>query len=367
MSTAMQIAGTRKDGVSMMFEGFTPPTKNFFHMPNEWIDICAGINNLSELKVVQYVLRHTWGYHEYGIPKTISVDEFMHGRKRADGTRMDKGTGLKSDRSVKDGIKAAVDHGYLICEVDTSDQARTKKSYALKMVEDGGRLYPPVETTPGRNYPSEGYNLPLGGTKSTPRSEKDTLEKHFRKKERMAPDSEKSDSFAPSSTHSLSSSSSTSVSNGETSESSVEHLSTISSELSTTVEKQASKPPQTRNTDKLDPLAIYNEQEKQMHQWWRELGLAVKVNLTNKEHWGCSLSMSIALRTSRASTTLLTSRLAATLTLRTKRSVQATLPMQNISMGGSKPDGVLRSLKSQRSKVRLLIHLPKCEHLGHSS
>jgi len=270
----------------MMFEGFTPPTKNFFHMPNEWIDICAGINNLSELKVVQYVLRHTWGYHEYGIPKTISVDEFMHGRKRADGTRMDKGTGLKSDRSVKDGIKAAVDHGYLICEVDTSDQARTKKSYALKMVEDGGRLYPPVETTPGRNYPSEGYNLPLGGTKSTPRSEKDTLEKHFRKKERMAPDSEKSDSFAPSSTHSLSSSSSTSVSNGETSESSVEHLSTISSELSTTVEKQASKPPQTRNTDKLDPLAIYNEQEKQMHQWWRELGLAVKVNLTNKEHWG---------------------------------------------------------------------------------
>jgi hypothetical protein len=169
----------------MTFEGFAVPQKNYFPMPNIWINICAHIDNLAELKVVQYVLRHTWGYHEYGIPKTISVDEFMYGRKRADGSRIDDGTGLKSDRSVKDGIKAALDHGYLICEVDDTDKGRIKKSYALKMAPGEGYNLPPdenrgVDTTPqtGSNHPSGSQNPPPRGPKTTPRSEKDTLEKH---------------------------------------------------------------------------------------------------------------------------------------------------------------------------------------------
>lgn len=201
---------------STSFDGFVAPTKNFFHMPNEWIDICAEIDNLAELKVIQYVLRHTWGYQEFGITKAITVEEFMNGRKRNDGTRIDKGTGLKSDRSVKDGIKAALAHGYLICEVDATDKARIKKSYALKMLSPdcGGVDTTPqeeenrqVETTPqtGRNYPSSGQKLPLGGAKSTPRSEKDTLERHFRKtpeKESENHATEKSQSATPSHIHS---------------------------------------------------------------------------------------------------------------------------------------------------------------------
>lgn len=180
---------------SVTFDGFVVPEKNWFPMPNEWVDICAGIDNLSELKVVQYVLRHTWGYHEYGITKAISVEEFMYGRKRSDGSRIDKGTGLKSDRSVKDGIKLALKHGYIVCEVDNTDKARIKKSYALKMFSEGYNLPPDargvqstpqngqVDTTPltGDIYPSSGYNLPLGGSNSTPRSEKDTIERHYRK------------------------------------------------------------------------------------------------------------------------------------------------------------------------------------------
>ncbi|SRR6266581_3171507 len=177
------------------FAGFVIPEKNYFHMPNEWVDICAEIDNLAELKVIQYVLRHTWGFHEYGIPKTISVDEFMHGRKRTNGTRIDSGTGLKSDRSVKDGLKAAIEHGYLIYEVDTSDPARTRKSYALKMIETGVDTTPQVDTTPlhsestgvdttylaGSIYPPDRYNLPPYQVDTTPRSEKDTKEKHLEK------------------------------------------------------------------------------------------------------------------------------------------------------------------------------------------
>jgi hypothetical protein len=190
------------------FEGFVRPEKNYFPMPNEWIDICARIDNLAELKVIQYVLRHTWGYREYGITKTISVDEFMHGRKRNDGTRMDEGTGLKSDRSVKDGIRAAIKHGYLVFEVDTSDPARTRKSYALKMIGTGVDTTRGVDTTPvnsentgvvstpltGSIYPPQGYNLPPKQVDTTPRTEKDTRETHLEKDTR-----ERQESVAPAS------------------------------------------------------------------------------------------------------------------------------------------------------------------------
>jgi hypothetical protein len=59
------------------FEGFSKPEANFFRLPNEWTDITAGIDNIAELKVVQYILRHTWGYQEYSIKKHITIDEFI--------------------------------------------------------------------------------------------------------------------------------------------------------------------------------------------------------------------------------------------------------------------------------------------------
>jgi len=133
------------------FGGFEPPTRNYFPMPNHWINICAEINNLAELKVIQYVLRHTWGYKEYdGTPKPITTDEFMHGRKYTQGERkgerIDKGTGL-SNRSVIDGLRRAVEDGYLICETDDSDLARVVKSYALKMMDSPDVKNPHTENS----------------------------------------------------------------------------------------------------------------------------------------------------------------------------------------------------------------------------
>lgn len=117
-----------------VFEGFRKPekpNKNFYHVPNEWTDITAEITNLAELKVIEYIMRHTWGFKEYGKFKKITTDEFMHGRKLGDGvTRMDKGTRL-SNRSVIDGLRAAIEHGYVVCQTDK----RGNKLYALKMQE----------------------------------------------------------------------------------------------------------------------------------------------------------------------------------------------------------------------------------------
>lgn len=119
------------------FTGFTSEAikGGYFRVPNMWIDVCSKIDNLAELKVVLYVMRHTWGFQEYNLPKHITIDEFMHGRKLRDGGRMDLGTGL-SNQSVISGLAKAVQHGYLICAVDASDRARIRKSYALRMTDE---------------------------------------------------------------------------------------------------------------------------------------------------------------------------------------------------------------------------------------
>jgi hypothetical protein len=184
------------------FEGFRKidkAAKGFYSMPNEWTDIMADIDNLAELKVIEYIIRHTWGFHEYDQFKYITVDEFMYGRI-SKGERMDKGTGLKSDRSVKDGIKAAIEHGYVLCDVDSSDKARIKKSYKLKMRQ--------VAATPleGSSYPSGTQNLPDDQVEATTRSEKETSERNFKKNTKERKNGKSSKSTTPETSFSQSSS-----------------------------------------------------------------------------------------------------------------------------------------------------------------
>ena len=162
------------------FAGFDKPESNWFKMPNYWTDVTAHITTLAELKVVEYVLRHTWGYQEYDLKKHITVEEFVNGRRRQDGTRIDRGTGL-SERSVQYGLKDAVEHGYLEEEIDASDRGRVKKYYSLSMRPDEQAqstenpshqlgvqsLHPRVQGLRGR------------GAKAAPRTEKETRERHL--------------------------------------------------------------------------------------------------------------------------------------------------------------------------------------------
>src|SRR5207302_9247998 len=110
------------------FEGFNKPEANFFRLPNEWTDITAQITSLAEMKLVEYMLKHTWGYSEFDVVKKITTDEFMYGRKKKDGTRIDIGTGL-SKPSVIEVLNNAVKHGILEVEIDDSDKKRIKKYY----------------------------------------------------------------------------------------------------------------------------------------------------------------------------------------------------------------------------------------------
>lgn len=114
------------------FPGFYEPQSNYSKLPHQLINALVEINSIAELKVVLYILRHTWGFRD--THKRITLDEFMHGRKRKDGTRIDNGTGL-SVNSVRKGIAEAEAHGFIVIDTDETDKARWKTAYSLRTIE----------------------------------------------------------------------------------------------------------------------------------------------------------------------------------------------------------------------------------------
>ena len=144
------------------FPGFQPPVENWSKLPHQLIDEFSNISSVSELKVILYILRHTWGYNDED--KRITNDEFCNGRRRKDGTRIDGGCHL-SPKSVRSGLSDAVAHGYISIEEDASDLARIKRWYSLRL---GGE-----NVTPG------GEKVTPRGVKSNPRTEKETRERNL--------------------------------------------------------------------------------------------------------------------------------------------------------------------------------------------
>ncbi len=179
------------------FQGFSKPEANFFRLPNEWTDITANITSLAEMKLVEYVLKHTWGYSEFDTVKKITTDEFMNGRKKKDGTRIDEGTGL-SKPSVIAGLKSAVEHGLLTEEIDDSDKARIKKFYKLRMKMPMEEAEPEETAVHAdvKNVNIGVKNFDSRGKKSLQRSEKNTIERYNNVNKQIKKDKNELDYFA---------------------------------------------------------------------------------------------------------------------------------------------------------------------------
>jgi hypothetical protein len=68
----------------MKFDGFEPPFQNWVKLPNAFIEELPKLSG-AEIKVLLYLIRHTWGYQEFGKLKHISQDGFANGRKLSNG------------------------------------------------------------------------------------------------------------------------------------------------------------------------------------------------------------------------------------------------------------------------------------------
>lgn len=160
------------------FLGFHEPTENWSKLPNELITQFSRIETLAELKVILYILRHTWGYGDDD-PKKITMDEFQYGRKKRNGTRIDTGVGMMP-QAIRDGLGRAESHGFIVVERDDTDAARKEKWYAIKMSpKPGGENHPSISGG-GEDHPSGGWKSPIGGTEITHRTEKETKERDSR-------------------------------------------------------------------------------------------------------------------------------------------------------------------------------------------
>lgn len=115
------------------FAGFTPACVGTpITMPAEWALISASIDNLSEYKVTEYILRHSWAAGNVWME--ITTEQFMHGFVYDDGEIGDYGTGL-SKPSVIMGLRRAIEHGYIECEVDDTNKTAIRKFYRVTQQE----------------------------------------------------------------------------------------------------------------------------------------------------------------------------------------------------------------------------------------
>lgn len=159
------------------FTGFDKPSQNFSKLPHKFIEQLPSFETMAEIKVVIYLLRHTWGFSEYGKPKRITTDEFMNGRKKSNGERMDNGTGL-SNNSVISGLEKAVEHGFIVVEVDDTDKARIEKCYCLNM-SDVQDLHSETDMQDLHTIPQDVHS---SYAKVAQRTEKETKEKNLKGK-----------------------------------------------------------------------------------------------------------------------------------------------------------------------------------------
>ncbi len=105
----------------------------YVELPHELLERLPDFRSLAELQVVLYVLQNTYGFHEYDSMKALTLDEFEFGRKRKDGSRMNRGTGL-SRSTIQEAIKMAVEDGFLYEDVDDGDKGRIVKRYAVSLL-----------------------------------------------------------------------------------------------------------------------------------------------------------------------------------------------------------------------------------------
>jgi hypothetical protein len=127
------------------------PPPNYTQSPNVYFDTwLKEIDSLAELKVVNVIMRHTFGWHKHNV--TLGTSELVDL------------TGL-SRVSVCDGVKRALEHGYIVRK---TDGPRGLASFRIA-VEMTGKDSLPDEAVTGKE------SLPDTGKGSIPYTGKDSL------------------------------------------------------------------------------------------------------------------------------------------------------------------------------------------------
>jgi len=118
--------------VKEKFKGFTRPT--YTQTPNEVFDVLLDMLNGSELKVLLYIIRRTFGFKKES--DNISLNQIVNGIKKKDGSIQDYGTGI-SKLSARKAVKRLIDKN-VILKIRRKDKSGKDKSpnYSLNIIEN---------------------------------------------------------------------------------------------------------------------------------------------------------------------------------------------------------------------------------------
>ncbi|MGH9856816.1 MAG: hypothetical protein ACRD4B_03130, partial [Acidobacteriota bacterium] len=137
------------------FTGFPPePATNYWPYPkalNGWWKALTP----SEQKVLDYLLRHTWGYKK--VQDAIAISQFANGIIKRDGSILDGGTGLRDERTIRKALKGLEEKGFII----RTDVVGKESIFAL-------RIDPSHEMTPPTSHDTP---LPTSDAGSNPSQE----------------------------------------------------------------------------------------------------------------------------------------------------------------------------------------------------
>lgn len=114
-----------------MFHGIQVQEGRYFNIPLELFDGYFAQLSGAELKVLLYIIKHTWGFQNYDTPVHLTVDEIRNGRYQKGRVRMDKGTGL-SGGAVSEALKSLIEGGFIVCYTDNTDRGRVKRYFMIR-------------------------------------------------------------------------------------------------------------------------------------------------------------------------------------------------------------------------------------------
>lgn len=137
---------------SGQFPGFpAEPVTNYWPYPralNGWWHTLTP----TEQKVLDYILRHTWGYRKTA--DSISYSQFVNGIIKKDGTVIDTGTGIKNEKTVRKALRGLEAKGFIITRHDLGGC----NTYGLKI--NSYQELVPVPNNGNSDLPNSGNSHP---------------------------------------------------------------------------------------------------------------------------------------------------------------------------------------------------------------
>ena len=139
----------------MKFKGYTSP--NYTPVPDELFDEQLPDLNGSELKVLLYIIRRTFGFKKES--DNISLNQLLHGITTREGIVLDRGTGL-SKKTLLEAIKSLIEKNLIISKRRRSEEKGNEPTtYHLNIVGKSEK---------DTDRPLGVKSTPRGGVKSTP-------------------------------------------------------------------------------------------------------------------------------------------------------------------------------------------------------